>query len=127
MKKTGILLSLALQSFIVSSQTPDWSLQVASIIYNNCSTCHHDGGIAPFPLMSYEDAMANGFSIQLDVNSHHMPPWPPDPSYNHFLNEKVLSQSEINTINDWVNGGMPSGDLALAPSPPVFSGNSMMT
>jgi hypothetical protein len=109
------------------SQVPDWSMSVAAIIYNNCSSCHHEGGIAPFPLMSYEDASLYAFSIQLDVNAHKMPPWPPDPSYSHFLNEKVLTPGEINTINDWVNGGMPLGDPAFAPPPPVFSGNSMMT
>jgi len=109
------------------SQVPDWSMSVADIIYKNCSGCHHEGGIAPFPLMSYEDASLYAFSIQLDVNAHKMPPWPPDPSYNHLLNEKVLTPGEINTINDWMNGGMPLGDPAFAPPPPVFTGNSMMT
>ena len=30
-----------------------WSDNVASIMYSKCATCHHDGGIAPFSLMTY--------------------------------------------------------------------------
>lgn len=128
MKKllTGILFATT-HSFPLFSQSVDWSSSVASIIYNHCATCHHDGGIAPFSLTSYDDAVAYGISIQQDVNASKMPPWPPDPSFSHFRDEKVLSDNDVATINDWVNEGMPAGNLALAPAPPVFSGNSMMT
>jgi hypothetical protein len=108
------------------AQVPTWSNDVASIIYNHCSVCHHSGAIAPFSLMSYYDAVAYGFSIQAAINASTMPPWPPDPGYNHLNNEKVLSAQEINIINEWVNNYMPSGDLAVAPAPPVFYGNSVM-
>lgn len=113
-----ILLMLALPGF---SQTPDWSSQIANIIYNNCTSCHREGYIAPFTLSSYEDAFDNGFAIQSAVNAHIMPPWPPDPNYRHFAYEAVLDQSEIDAINQWVDGGMPSGDLATAPDPPAFN------
>jgi hypothetical protein len=119
------ILSLFLISicFIAArAQTPDWSTSVAAIIYNNCSVCHHQGNIAPFPLMSYDDAVTNAFTLQADVNAHKMPPWPADPNYNHFWGERVLSDNDISAINDWVNGGMPSGNLALAPQPPVYNG-----
>ncbi|MBK9731705.1 MAG: T9SS type A sorting domain-containing protein [Chitinophagaceae bacterium] len=106
------------------SQTPDWSSQIANIIYNNCSSCHREGYIAPFTLMSYEDAYNNGFSIQTAVNAHIMPPWPPDPEYRHFANEAVLDPSEIDAINQWVDGGMPAGDLSSAPDPPAFNNGS---
>ena len=55
-----------------------------------------------------------------------MPPWPPNPDYNHLAYEKVLSDYELTTINDWVDNGMPSGNLTLAPPPPVFSGGLTM-
>jgi hypothetical protein len=38
-----------------------------------------------------------------------------------FAYEAVLDQSEIEAINQWVDGGMPSGDLATAPDPPAFN------
>ncbi len=102
-------------------QTPDWSTQIANIIYNNCTSCHREGYIAPFTLSSYEDAFDNAFAIQAAVNAHIMPPWPPDPNYRHFAYEAVLDQSEIDAINQWVDGGMPSGDLSAAPDPPAYN------
>lgn len=106
------------------SQIPDWSSQIADIIYNNCTTCHREGYIAPFTLSSYDDAYQHAYSIQVAVNAHIMPPWPPDPEYRHFAYEAVLDQSEIDAINQWVDGGMPSGDLATAPDPPLFNNGS---
>ena len=108
------------------AQVPTWSNDVASIIYDNCSVCHHSGAVAPFPLMSYDDAELHGFSIQAVVNARIMPPWPPDPDYNHLANEKILSDDEIATINGWVDNYMPTGDLSSAPPPPVFYGSAVM-
>lgn len=116
--------------FFISSlhaQTPDWSTKVASIVYGNCSVCHHTGAIAPFPLMSYTDAVDNGFNMQSQVNAKKMPPWPADPNYRHYWDEKVLSDDDISAINSWVDNGMPSGDLSLAPAAPVFNGGAVMT
>ncbi|MCY7409142.1 MAG: T9SS type A sorting domain-containing protein, partial [Chitinophagales bacterium] len=127
MKKiSALVLFIAVSTTAVFAQTPDWSTSVASIIYNNCSTCHHEGAIAPFSLMSYADAVDNGTLIQADVVAKKMPPWPADPTYNHLRNERVLSDNEISTINDWVNGGMPEGDESLAPPAPVFLAGTEM-
>ncbi|MCY7408685.1 MAG: cytochrome c, partial [Chitinophagales bacterium] len=87
MKKIISTLSIALVVAVASAQTPTWSNDVASIIYNNCSTCHRDGGIGPFPLMSYEDAVINSIGIKTQVQSKLMPPWKPDPNYSHFKDE----------------------------------------
>jgi hypothetical protein len=106
------------------AQTPDWSTQISYIIYKNCSSCHREAYIAPFTLMSYQDAVDNAFSIQAVVNAHIMPPWPPDPDYRHMAYEAVLDQSDIDAINAWVDGGMPSGDLNSAPEPPAFNNGS---
>lgn len=127
MKKFFIsFLFLTLNAGILAAQTPEWSTTIASIFYNNCTSCHHEGGIGPFSLIDYDNAVINGFTIQADVNAKKMPPWPADPDYNHFWDERVLSDAEITSINDWVNGGMPSGDLNAAPVPPVYNGASTM-
>jgi hypothetical protein len=120
------IISLLLPINRTFSQTPDWSTTVATIIYDHCSHCHHPGAIAPFSLMSYEDATSWGYSIQAQVNAKLMPPWPPDPNYNHLKDENVLSEDELNTINSWVDNGMPLGNIYLAPAAPVFNGASLM-
>jgi len=127
MKYSLLITLFLLYQAPVFSQAPDWSSKIASIIYSNCSDCHHEGAIAPFPLMSYEDAFSRASDIQAVVNARLMPPWPADPSFNHFSNEKVLSDEDISAIDDWVNDGMPSGDLSQEPPPPVFGNESIMT
>jgi hypothetical protein len=76
--------------------------------------------------MTYVDAVNFGLSMQIDVNAGKMPPWPPDPAYSHFRDEKVLTAAEISAINSWVDGGMPEGDVNLQPTPPVYNGLSLM-
>lgn len=73
-------------------QNASWNDNVACILYTRCTSCHHDGGIAPFPLMTYDDASAAAYGMQQSVNSGSMPPWPPDESYRSFAHERVLTQ-----------------------------------
>ena len=41
-----------------------------------------------------------------------MPPFPADREFQHYANERGLSESEINLIQAWVQGGMPEGEAA---------------
>ena len=59
--------------------------------------------------------------MRADVLSKKMPPWSPDPSYAHMAHERVLSTAEIDSIVNWVSGGTPAGNPALAPPTPVYS------
>jgi len=126
LKYFSLLLCSLATSWQTSAQSPTWSDDVASIIYNNCSNCHHEGGIGPFALMSYEDAFNNALSIKAQVESGLMPPWKPDPDYMHFKDERILSETDISTISNWVAAGAPSGDLSMAPLPPTFTVGSAL-
>jgi len=110
----------------LSAQTPNFSEDVAPIIYNNCSGCHHTGGIAPFPLMTY--AEVSGFSVGISgsVSSGSMPPWPIDSLKGGFVHERILTPAEIQTIVDWASDGAPEGDANLAPTPPVFTSDYVL-
>lgn len=101
---------------------PYWAEDVASILYANCTKCHNQNGIAPFSLLTYSDAANEASNIQQAVTGRTMPPWPPDTSYTRFAHERTLSQSEIQIIDDWVNNGMQQGNMANAPTPPVYTG-----
>lgn len=91
---------------------------MAPILFSNCVSCHRPGGIAPFSLLTYNDAFNYRTSISNAVSTKHMPPWPPDDNYVHFTGARTLSASQINTIVNWVNNGAPSGNIANAPTPP---------
>jgi hypothetical protein len=117
---------LALLPVALHAQTPVWSTDVAPILYNHCTTCHHNGGIAPFSLITYDTAVAYAGNIKADVLSKKMPPWPPDPTYARLSHERILSAADINTIVNWVNGGTPSGTISLAPPAPVYANHGMI-
>ena len=102
-----------------------YSEQIAPILYANCTGCHHQGGIAPMPLMNYQQVFSNRNIIQYNVLTGKMPPWPPDTNYSRFRHERVLSEQEINLINNWVNNGAIQGDSTLAPTPPNYASTQL--
>ncbi len=120
MKSTFTLLLLCFVFTSAVAQNPIFSEDIANIIYNNCTSCHRSGGIAPFPLESYSDVVLQSSIIPFYIQSGIMPPWPPDTSYQHYAGERLLSQQEIDDIVDWIGNGTPEGDPLLAPDPPVF-------
>ena len=106
---------------VANAQTPEWSKDIAPILYNNCASCHRPSGIGPFELLTYQDASSRGSMIKSSVSTRYMPPWPPDAKFNRLAHERLLSQTDIKKIEDWVDGGTPQGDPNLAPPPPTFS------
>jgi mono/diheme cytochrome c family protein len=108
------------------AQTATFNEDVAHILYENCTSCHRTGGIAPFALEDYQDAFSNKGSIAWSVSNGTMPPWPADTTYQDYVGERILTQNEIATIVDWVADGAPEGNPANAPIPPVFSDESIL-
>jgi hypothetical protein len=82
---------------------------IAPIIHQNCTPCHYDGGLAPFPLITYEEVSKRGTFIAKVTQSRYMPPWKADHQFRSFLNERILSASDIEKIKNWVEGGMKEG------------------
>ena len=98
-----------------------YSRQIAPIFYNHCSSCHHDGGAGPFSLLSYADARRWGSVIVNVTHSHFMPPWLPEPGYGNFADDRRLPDEDLRLIKQWVEAGMPEGNPAGAPKPPIYS------
>ncbi len=119
-----LILTILLNAAV--AQTPNWSENIASILYENCATCHRPGEIAPFSLLTYEDALINSYSIADQTAARKMPPYPADVTYCHYLDEQVLTDDQIATIQEWVDAGAPSGDTSLAPDVPVFPEGSQL-
>ncbi len=103
-----------------------FSEHIAPLIYKNCTSCHRTGEAGGFNLISYKDVSSRGKLIKYVTASRFMPPWPADAAYSHFLDEKVLSQEEIDLISRWVNQGCLAGDPGKMPSPPVFPVGSQL-
>jgi hypothetical protein len=54
------------------------------------------------------------------TKKRYMPPWLPQPGYGDFVEERRLSERDIQLIEDWVKQGSPAGSVADAPVPPKF-------
>jgi|TARA_B110000902_G_scaffold174711_1_gene198358 hypothetical protein len=108
------------------AQTPTYSEHIAPILFNSCTSCHHEGGLAPFSLMTYSEASSWGSEIVLSIIEGEMPPWPVDSTYQRYANERILNASEINTIVEWVNDSSPQGDPNLSPLTPVYTPGAIL-
>ena len=98
---------------------PTFTRDVAPILYKNCAVCHHAGQVAPFPLLSYQDAARRAKLIADVTSSRYMPPW--KPVGGHFRNERGLTAREIETLRRWAAAGAPEGDPKFAPPVPQYS------
>src|SRR5258708_23813278 len=56
-----------------------------------------------------------------------MPPWSADPKYGHFLNDRTLTQAQIDTIVAWVDGGAKEGTEKLPVAPKFPKGWNLGT
>src|SRR5271166_4501360 len=95
--------------------------QVASILQENCQTCHHPGTAAPFSLMTFDDAVKWSETIKEAVTENRMPPWFADPHYGKFTNDRRLSQQVKDTLIAWIDGGMEAGDMKTLPPAKTYA------
>ena len=86
--------------------------QVQTLIQQNCEGCHVTGGVAPFPLESYEDARSHAAYLADAVQKRRMPPWKPAEGCRELENSRRLSDDEVAILVDWATGGTPEGDPA---------------
>lgn len=108
-----------LLAFFLSAQAPTFSHDVAPLLYARCASCHRDGGVAPFPLMTYAAASKRAKLIATVTTKRYMPPWlPAEPRFQH---EARLSAAEIALLSAWAAAGAPEGNPRETPAPPKFS------
>src|ERR1700686_1051521 len=90
---------------------------VLPILQKNCQTCHRPGQVAPMSLLTYQEARPWAKAIKAAVVARKMPPGFADQQYGHFLNDRSLKQSEIDTLVKWADTGAAEGDPKDAPAP----------
>jgi mono/diheme cytochrome c family protein len=106
----------------VSAAVPSYSKEIAPILQRHCQDCHRPGQVAPFSLLTYDQARKRSADILHVVSDRVMPPWPASTSYGGpFKDQRVLSEAEIAALREWVEGGAPEGDPADAPPPRTFA------
>src|SRR3989442_9991354 len=103
-------------SALASAETT-YTRDVARIMQVKCQQCHRPNDVAPFALMTYDDAVTYAEDIKTSLNNKTMPPWRPVPGFNNFADSYAITDEERNTILAWIDAGTPQGDLADMPDP----------
>ncbi len=98
-----------------------WSGHIAELVQCRCQHCHRPGELAPFSLLTYEDAAAWHEMIGEVVRQRRMPPWHADPAIGHFSNDARLTDAEREALLTWVEKGAPRGDARHEPAPRSFT------
>lgn len=104
-----------------SVEAVNYAEHIAPILWKNCQPCHSPGQVAPFSLLTYEDAETWSTEIAHYTQARFMPPWKPVAGFGEFKNERRLSDEEIALIARWAETGSLAGDLKKLPPPPTFS------
>jgi Flp pilus assembly protein TadD/mono/diheme cytochrome c family protein len=99
-----------------------FTADVAPILFSACVSCHRPEGIAPFSLLTYDEAKSHADAIVTATRDRLMPPWKPEPGHGEFLDERRLTSEQIATLRRWVDDGLLEGDPALLPRPPTWNG-----
>ncbi len=103
--------------------------QVARIMQRHCVECHHDGGVGPFPLDTFDDVETHAGMIKQVIERGIMPPWfatETTPNavtkvvHTPWANDRSLAAAEKNDLLSWIAGGKPEGDHRDAPQPLKF-------
>src|SRR5262249_39726448 len=98
----------------------NYAKHVAPIVQKRCQECHRPGEIAPFPLLTYEDATKRAGRIREARREERMPPWHADPQHGKFSNDRRITPEERETLLAWIDQGAPKGDDKDLPPPVKF-------
>lgn len=100
---------------------PTYAEDVAPILYKNCASCHHPGGIGPFSVLDYDSLSSEIDDIRSAIDERQMPPWFADEPHGVFSNDRRLSDEDRQTILRWIDAGAKPGDLSKLPPKPEFA------
>jgi hypothetical protein len=116
----GVVLARQPKSLSARNADPTFAEDVAPILYKNCTTCHHPGGLGPFSLLDYEGAKAKVDEMHDAVEARYMPPWHAEGPHGVFRNDRRLSDADRQTILRWIEAGAKPGDLSKLPPKPEY-------
>lgn len=96
---------------------------IGPMMHRHCTGCHKPGTPAPFSLITYDDVRKRSLTIRAVIQKRIMPPWPADPTYSEFCEQNFLTEKQIQQFSDWVDAGMPAGNLSRLKLPEVVPGS----
>src|SRR3989441_1386417 len=133
-----ILISLLASSALraqsgASSGEITFTKDIAPILQRSCQPCHRPAGVAPMPLVTYEEVRPWSREIKVRTSigpqAGVMPPWfvEKDIGIQKFKHDPSLTDEEIAKIVKWANGGAPRGNPGDMPPPLSFDDSEKWT
>jgi hypothetical protein len=96
---------------------PTYAKEVSRIFQAKCQQCHRPNDIAPFSLLTFQDAQTWAADIKRVVAGRIMPPWKPAAGSPAFRDDFSLSEEERDLIVRWADAGAPFGEAIDLPEP----------
>ena len=121
-----LLPSLVSTGAVAQESDVTFHRDIEPILQRSCQNCHRPGGVAPMPLVTYEQVAPFAGLIEyktaLRDRAGAMPPWymEKDVGIAEYKNDPSLSDEELEAISAWARSGTPKGDPSDAPEPLVF-------
>src|SRR5437870_10244471 len=75
----AVLIAVVISEVTCAAATPTFNKDIAPIVYQNCAKCHRPGDVAPFSLLTYQDAAKRARLIATVTERRYMPPWKAEP------------------------------------------------
>ncbi|OJW84021.1 MAG: hypothetical protein BGO69_09865 [Bacteroidetes bacterium 46-16] len=110
-----------------SNRLPDrvtFTEHIAPLFYKHCTVCHRPTGMSHIELVNYNEAKNYASAIAYVVKERLMPPWPADPHYTEFSEQRLLTEHEIKLIEKWAADGAPEGAKDKMPPEPEYPAGS---
>jgi hypothetical protein len=121
--------SLLMPGELAGQSRPTFTKDVAPILQRACENCHRQDGVGPMPLTTYEQVRPWASSIKTRTVRREMPPWfiERNIGIQKYKDDPSLTDAEIATIVQWVDGGAPRGNPADMPPPRQYGDASAWT
>ena len=122
----GVRVAAADLAATATHDAPTFYADVLPLFQENCASCHQPAGlnlggnVAPFSLLTYEDARPRARRIASAVREGRMPPWSAaEWQHGMFKGDRYLEDDEKATIIAWAEEGALAGDPSDAPPMPA--------
>jgi len=117
LRRATFLLALAAcgdNVYVPPEEPGTWYGEIGALVRDKCAGCHHTGGVAPFSVELYGEAVEMAGPMGDAIEDGVMPPWyandPPDCTPTHpWKNNAKLSDDERLKILSWIDAGSPEG------------------
>jgi len=110
----------------LSANLVTYHQQVSRLLQYHCVDCHREGGVGPFALDTYDDAVAHAPMIREVIDRGIMPPWFAATNAkglaSPWINDRSLSVVEKEEILGWIANGKVAGDPKDSPQPKTYPG-----